>query len=237
MNKVFDVLRNLKMGTVLDVATGRGDFVATLQEVCKDFDVIIGIDQSNVSLNNENEQFKDNRIKFMQMDAINMKFDNNSFDSVTISNSLHHFANPLSVLEEMKRVLKPNGNFIVNEMVCDNLSKEQISHKKIHHFAAKIDRLRGKIHNETYPKNELVELVKASGLEDIKVYSYNYPVENIHDEKIIERLETILTKLLEFVENSKEFENLENEADDILGYIKTFGYTSATVVTIIGTIG
>ena len=46
------------------------------------------------------------------MNAENLQFEDESFDTVCIPHSLHHLASINKVLAEMKRVLKKYGNFI-----------------------------------------------------------------------------------------------------------------------------
>ena len=49
---------------------------------------------------------------FSVEDATSLSFDDNSFDAVIISNALHIMPRPDLVLENIKRVLKPNGILI-----------------------------------------------------------------------------------------------------------------------------
>ena len=76
--------------------------------------------------------------------------EDNSFDIISLSNSLHHLENPKEIFAEMERVLAQYGIIIINEMISDGLSKRQKSHLKLHHFAAEVDRALGGTHNETF---------------------------------------------------------------------------------------
>ena len=51
------------------------------------------------------------------MDAENMKFRNNSFDTVLCTFILCSVPNPVKALKEMRRVCKPNGRIIMVEHV------------------------------------------------------------------------------------------------------------------------
>ncbi len=55
--------------------------------------------------------------------------------------TLHHLSDKTKVIEEMKRVLKTNGIFIINEMFCDYQNEAQMSHVYVHHIGADIDRI------------------------------------------------------------------------------------------------
>lgn len=50
------------------------------------------------------------------VDALNMPFDDASFDFIVSSNMLHHVPYPVSFLKEMNRVLKPGGLLLVQEI-------------------------------------------------------------------------------------------------------------------------
>lgn len=50
------------------------------------------------------------------VDALNTPFENESFDFVVSSNMLHHVPYPLKFLEEMRRILKPGGVLLIQEI-------------------------------------------------------------------------------------------------------------------------
>ena len=107
---LFDKLLSGKSaGDMLDVATDTGDFITTLTEIFKDYDKIIGTDISDSGFKEAREIFKNKPIEFIQMDGAALKFDDSSFDTVTVCAGLHHMDNIPAVLSEMYRVLKPGG--------------------------------------------------------------------------------------------------------------------------------
>jgi len=61
------------------------------------------------------------------MNAERMDFANESFDTVSISASLHHLPNIQQVLAEISRVLKPGGNFILAEMHRDGQTAAELT--------------------------------------------------------------------------------------------------------------
>lgn len=56
--------------------------------------------------------------KFIQANVENIPFKDKSFDRVSSLCLLHHVPNPLKVLHEVRRVLKPGGELAI-EMPCD----------------------------------------------------------------------------------------------------------------------
>jgi demethylmenaquinone methyltransferase/2-methoxy-6-polyprenyl-1,4-benzoquinol methylase len=100
--------------SVLDVATGTGSLAIELGKQAKS---VVGIDLSEKMLAVAERKSKSNNVSFRQMDASKMAFDDDTFDIVTISLGLHDM--PLEVrtkvLEESKRVLKPDGDLYILE--------------------------------------------------------------------------------------------------------------------------
>jgi SAM-dependent methyltransferase len=54
----------------------------------------------------------------MKIDALAMTLDDSSLDYIVASNMIHHVANPHLFINEVSRVLKPRGRFIIQEINC-----------------------------------------------------------------------------------------------------------------------
>ena len=100
--------------SVLDVATGTGSLAI---ELGKHAEKVVGIDLSDKMLAVARNKSKSDNITFLQMDASQMKFEDDSFDIVTISLGLHDMPLEIrdAVLIESKRVLKPDGKLFILE--------------------------------------------------------------------------------------------------------------------------
>lgn len=84
----------------------------------------------------ESEQYlddpdsSDRSIQFLQANALELPFEDNSFDKIICSEVLEHIPDYQGVLKEIKRVLKPDGILAVSvprawpEEICWRLSKE-----------------------------------------------------------------------------------------------------------------
>ena len=112
-------LGTISGGNILDVGTDDGDFIGVLMKTLKDYTSFTGVDISDKGLEKARKRFKDVQAKFMVMNAESLTFKNNRFDTVCISYSIHHLENIDTVFSEMYRVLKPGGNFIIQEMYSD----------------------------------------------------------------------------------------------------------------------
>lgn len=104
-----DSIKYLKTtGKVLDLCTGTGDVAGFLSKISQN--EVIGLDFSKNML--EIAQKKYPLVQFIEGDCINLPFEANSFDAVTISFGLRNIENYDKALEEIYRVLKPNGTFM-----------------------------------------------------------------------------------------------------------------------------
>ena len=93
---------------VLDMACGTGALSRRLEE--RGFSVT-GLDFSFQSLRRLNQTTK--TIRLIQADAVALPFTSGSFDVVTCMGAWRHFPEPQRVLDEVRRVLRPGGAFLV----------------------------------------------------------------------------------------------------------------------------
>lgn len=96
---------------ILDVACGTGDLSIELQSHAHGR--VIGTDFCRPMLTVAAE--KDESIPFVEGDAMNLGFAENTFDAVTIAFGLRNLSNFADGLQELYRVLKPGGKLAVLE--------------------------------------------------------------------------------------------------------------------------
>ena len=97
--------------TILDVACGTGDLSIELQSHAKAS--VIGTDFCRPMLTVAAE--KSTTIPFIEGDAMNLGFADNTFDAVTIAFGLRNLSNFADGLAELHRVLRPGGKLAVLE--------------------------------------------------------------------------------------------------------------------------
>jgi ubiquinone/menaquinone biosynthesis C-methylase UbiE len=106
-------------GKVLDVGTGTGWLAIEFAKEIPGIEVI-GLDLSDVALElareNARESGVSSRVSFEIGDAGDMSFENDMFDLAISSNTLHLVKNPVRMLDELQRVLKPKGVFLVSDL-------------------------------------------------------------------------------------------------------------------------
>ena len=117
--EAIDALKPFAPQTILDIATGTGDF-AILAAQRLDPDRIIGVDISEGMMDVGREKVKaaglDHVIYFMKDDSTALSFDRDTFDAVTVAYGARNFADLAAGLSEMCRVLKPGGHLMLVEL-------------------------------------------------------------------------------------------------------------------------
>ena len=102
-------------GFALDVACGSGKLTAELARIAGPSGGVVGLDFSPEML--AIARLHHPEIVFMQGDALNLPFEDASFDAATIAFGLRNLADPVRGLREMTRVLKPGFHAVVLEFV------------------------------------------------------------------------------------------------------------------------
>lgn len=106
------VKHGFRRGRVLDAGCGSGE---VLIEIAKAFPEaeLVGLDLSEPLLEIAREQAEDadlsDRLTFRKGDVEAMPFDDDSFNIVISVNTFHVVDNPVAMLDEIERVLKPDG--------------------------------------------------------------------------------------------------------------------------------
>lgn len=116
----FDFLKdNAKNSEILDYGCGVGSFVEKVINFSPKR--IVGIDISEVSINKAREKIKKskNNANFLVDNCEKTKFENNSFNIVYGSGILHHLKIN-ECLDEIHRILKPNGDLLFIEPLGTN---------------------------------------------------------------------------------------------------------------------
>ncbi|HEY3390544.1 MAG TPA: class I SAM-dependent methyltransferase [Prolixibacteraceae bacterium] len=223
LDELQKYLKRINAGHLLDVATGEGDFLLYLLDSFSSIDSITGIDINPENLKIARKKLVNQKVDLLQGNVRKLPFEDNYFDTVTVSNSLHHFENPVKAIQNMLRVLIPGGLIVINEMINENLNPAQQAQFEYHSLKAEIDTASGSYHRKIYTRDELLEIVHECGLEPaVLVTSEDPPTIHSH-----EKMWQFFRKLDDFVSNTTHLPNgveYERRAQNIKEMIEANGF-------------
>lgn len=117
--KAVDALKPYKPQSILDIATGTGDFAMLAAERLQP-QSIVGVDISegmmDVARRKVADAGLDGMITFQQEDCTKLTYADCMFDAVTVSYGARNFTDLQAGLREMCRVLKPGGHMMLVEL-------------------------------------------------------------------------------------------------------------------------
>ena len=115
--KAIAILSDYKSDSLLDVATGTGDFAIAAMKLKPS--KIVAFDISEQMLNVGRIKVEKlglaNSIKFVKGDSEAMPFSDRQFDAITVGFGVRNFENLEKGLKELHRVLKPDGVVVILE--------------------------------------------------------------------------------------------------------------------------
>ena len=105
--------------TILDIATGTGDFaILSAKELRPQRMIGIDISEGMMKIGQKKVEAEglQHIVSFKKDDCTHLSFDDNSFDAVTAAFGIGNFQNLDQGLSEMYRVLRPNGHLSIVEL-------------------------------------------------------------------------------------------------------------------------
>ncbi|MCT8139186.1 class I SAM-dependent methyltransferase [Anaerobacillus sp. CMMVII] len=144
---------------VLDIATGGGHVTKTLAPYVS---TVFSTDLTEKMLANTARHLnKHKNIWYVIADAEALPFLEGTFDLVTCRIAPHHFPNPNAFIQEVERVLKPGGKFVL----IDNVAPED---KRLDEFMNMVEKLRDESHVRCLTIEEWRELFSFYGLKEMQ---------------------------------------------------------------------
>jgi ubiquinone/menaquinone biosynthesis C-methylase UbiE len=112
----------MPQGRAVDLGCGPGHLVIKLAQMAPQLQVT-GLDLSDEMLAEAEVEARrsglGDRISFRKGDAVQIPFPDASLDLAVSTLSLHHWSDPVAVLDELARVLRPGGAFLILDLRRD----------------------------------------------------------------------------------------------------------------------
>ncbi|WP_419886971.1 class I SAM-dependent methyltransferase [Neobacillus niacini] len=159
-----DLLMMVKMADVngqevlLDIATGGGHTANAFAPFVKKVTAVDLTAEMLAAAKNFIYKNGHRNVEFIQGDAEQLPLTDESFDIVTCRIAPHHFPNVDLFIKEVYRVLKPGGQFLLD----DNVTPES---KEYDAFYNTIEKIRDYSHFRAWKKSEWIQKLEESGLE------------------------------------------------------------------------
>ncbi|MCK0472127.1 demethylmenaquinone methyltransferase [Halalkalibacter sp. APA_J-10(15)] len=188
------IMQVQKGNRALDICCGTADWTIALAEAVGENGQVIGLDFSENMLKIGQEKIQQlqlNQANLVLGNAMELPYDDASFDFVTIGFGLRNVPDYMQVLAEMHRVVKPGG-----KAVCLETSQPTIPvFKQLYFFYFKrIMPLFGKMFAKSYEeyswlqestmafpdRAKLAEMFKEAGFEHVEVKAYSGGVAAMH---------------------------------------------------------
>ena len=178
--KAIKLLKPYHPKTILDIATGTGDFAIMSAKILHP-EKLIGIDiaEGMMKIGKEKIMFHglSDIISFQRDDCLNLSFDDNSFDAVTTAFGIRNFSALDKGLSEMCRVLKNGGCLCILELTAPaSFPMKQLFKIYSHTFLPLYGRLVSKDKSaysyltatiEAFPQGEIMlEILKKAGFSE-----------------------------------------------------------------------
>jgi len=111
LSKIVDLGKTSTGSIVLDVGCGTG--IYTIPFAKKTNAVVFGLDSSKEMIKKAKMKEDSQRVEWQIGDAENLPFDNASFDCAIMTLVIHQIVNKKEAIDEIYRVLKKNGIFVI----------------------------------------------------------------------------------------------------------------------------
>lgn len=102
--------------TILEIGMGNGYYVQSILDSAKNVNYV-GVDYSELmveeSIKNNRDAIENNRAEFIHAGLSQIPKPDNSFDKIVTVNTMYFWDNPVEDMQELARVLKPNGTLLI----------------------------------------------------------------------------------------------------------------------------
>ncbi|NBF40192.1 MAG: methyltransferase domain-containing protein [Spirochaetes bacterium] len=226
---VARTLGSVQGGRLLEVGCGDGEFTEMLVEQLASYERIDAVDADEDALEQARAYFAtahpDAPVEFSGADATGLPFGDDAFDTVVLSNTIHHLEAPGQALGELMRVLREEGTLIVHEMVSDVSDPREQVGRDLHHLKAMVDRTHGIPHNPTLTRGQLGELLDRDDLDEVERHEYRPPEPESADVDLDDKLEN-LDYYADYAAGHPEYADIRREVVRLKQRVRAIGFAS-----------
>ena len=117
-------------GKILEIGTGKGHFTLELAKLGYKF---ISVDISEQAQEIARQAIKQlglgEYVDFRVEDAEHLSFKDKNFKTIFSINTIHHLKNPLKVIDEMIRIMSPDGKIVLSDFTTEGFEVVNKIHK------------------------------------------------------------------------------------------------------------
>ena len=194
--KAVDLLKEEQPKTILDIATGTGDFA--IEAIRLNPEKIVGVDISEGMLKFGIEKINtlglQNKIKLQLGDSEKLAFPDNTFDAITVGFGVRNFENLEKGIADIYRVLNNNGTLVILEFSKPTtFPVKQLYNFYFNYITPFIGKLFSKDNSAyTYlPKsvnafpagNDFLKVLQKAGFKSTKAISLTFGIASIYSAK------------------------------------------------------
>jgi ubiquinone/menaquinone biosynthesis C-methylase UbiE len=211
MNFFGDRLKRYSAGRILDFGTGSGGSARVIMEAVKEYESVTGLETTDPDQEIDQELIQDPAFTYIQHTGFPLPFEDASFDTVYSCYVLHHLPRQMveAALQELKRVLKPGGCFLLAEGYRNHQNSAAKTEVYMHLLLGAIDREEGRHHYPPLRREELVENIKRLAFRNCDIYDVTYERDNYKDpehlDAIAQHIDTKIEKRKHLKKHHKYF--------------------------------
>ena len=140
--------------TVLEIGCGTGNGTKLIEKYFQP-KKIHATDLDQRMINIAQKKNSSDSVSFEMQNATKLKYKNNYFDAIFDFGVIHHIPNWKDCLKELKRVLKPKGQLIIEDVSIETFSTT---------FGTLMKKFLDHPYDAMYRENEFIEYLKKIGL-------------------------------------------------------------------------
>ncbi len=202
---------------MLDLGCGLGSDAFEMAKLVEPEGTVIGVDSSEFLLEQADARKKglSGSVSFVLGDALNLDFEDESFDRCRIDRTLQHLSSPELALSEMNRVLKPGGILIAYDNDWETFTINSSNHR--------LARIIANYWCDSFPSGwvgrYLFGYLKDLDLEDVRVFPRTLVVDDLDTaDRVFDLFQTInyaeKSNLITSTDKIRFMQELRNQDDD-----------------------